>query len=314
MRKLFFRFFVAAAAMFVFAPMAKANDNAELLRRIEQLESQLNNPMSFASHNGGDVYQATGAPCCDLPQEGPSNSVYAEAQVTVLKPHAAVNNGAENDYGVGSRLIIGYDGPYGFGVRGRYWNFDQGASLGGGTGGSIKMDVLDLEAVLRGSVGCWELETSGGIRYANMQMDAQGVPFIPAPVNIRGAFEGAGLTAAFGGSRPINDTGLSLVGNLRGSLLYGDTTTPFTTAVPAPVPNPTPNNINNDMTSVWEIQLGAEWTRCVGNYELVASALWEAQIWQNTSLSNPLTASGSGLGFGSDLGFTGPTFGLGVRF
>ena len=145
----------------------------------------------------------------------------------------------------------------------------------------IDMDVLDLEATTRKEFGSWDLQFAGGLRYGREEMSYDGLDV---------CFEGAGLTLAAEVMRPVCNSNWSLLGNFRGSLLYGDIRDtglilgagPFIT--------------EEEMMQVWEMQLGVQYAREMSAGQVAIQFLWETQVWKNAWLGS----------WFSDLGFSGP--------
>ena len=217
--------------------------------------------------------------------------VYAAVDLTFLRPYVSGDGlsilipspgpgGLEAEYTFAPRIIIGYEGASGLGIRARYWFFDQDFALDGiAPTFGIDMDVLDVEATIRKDFGSWDLQFAGGVRYGREEMSSLGVT---------SCFEGVGLTVAAEVMRPVVNRNWSLLGNFRGSLLYGEMrdTGLLWTGVST-----------NEIMQVWEMQLGVEYAREMSAGEVAIQFLWEAQYWENAWIGSWL----------SDLGFSGPT-------
>jgi hypothetical protein len=105
-------------------------------------------------------------------------------------------------------------------------------------------------------------------------------------------FEGWGPTVTAEGRLPIGCRPLALVGNLRGSLLFGDQKFSNTAQM-------TRGEKRDVMMQVIESQVGLEYRRCFLGGIISARALLEGQYW----------ALGEA-GYSGDLGFFGGTFGI----
>ncbi len=218
--------------------------------------------------------------------------VYAAADLTFLRPYMGREGldalipappglgGLDGEYTFAPRFIIGYEGASGLGVRTRYWFFDQDFGIAGvAPTFGIDMDVLDVEATMRKDFGNWDLQVAGGVRYGREEMSYNGDQI---------CFEGTGLTVAAEVMRPVCNGNWSLLGNFRGSLLYGETRdTGLLWVGPSA----------DEIMQVWEMQLGVEYARELFAGEVAIQFLWEAQYWQNSTIAVYMT----------NLGFSGPT-------
>ncbi len=271
----------------------------DLLEQIVAQQQQELATFQTAGYTAGAAY-TTGADdgscgtCAKLYYDPASRrgGVYAAADLTFLRPYMGREGldallpaptgpgGLEGEYTFAPRLIIGYEGASGLGVRTRYWFFDQDFGVAGVAPlFGIDMDVLDLEATIRKDFGSWDLQFAGGVRYGREEMSYNGD---------RLSFEGTGLTVAAEVTRPVYNGNWSLLGNFRGSLLYGETrdTGIIWTGTSA-----------NEIMQVWEIQLGVEYARETSAGQVAIQFLWEAQYWENAPIAAIM----------SDLGFSGPT-------
>jgi len=267
-------------------------DFASMQNRIDELEGRL---ASYENLGGGaQIGDVCGS--CQIGKDdcacGPSN--YATYEITVLQPYLSdffVGTGFDDKYGIGHRFIIGRDGGTGMGLRARYWMFNHDkAGVGGiaGTNVSIDMDALDIEATLDEHLCNWDVLVSGGLRYGRLEL----VPSLAIGEAL--TLEAIGPTFSLEASRNIGCRGLYVVGNARGSLLFGDVRI-----------NPPPTAVADELGTVLENQLGIGWRREMAGVDLNVRAVWESQIWLNEPISQTS---------GSNLGFTGPTFSVEARF
>jgi hypothetical protein len=228
---------------------------------------------------------------------------------------------------------IGYVGCTGFGVRARWWEFDHssfhvqgldplgaapfivaggpgvpgggrlGLGLLGGTQAhfqsNLNFDVWDLEATQSVNVGCWTMVGSAGVRYLHIvqkynALVINGVAGSTEELVSSHNFDGWGPTISLEGRRAVGCSGLSLYGNARGSVLFGESLYdgvyrnltalgggPFATQTLisswAPV-------------SIAELELGADYSMNMGCSTFFARAGLVGQLWQgvgNASLSSP---------------------------
>jgi len=286
---------------------AIAQKNVELENRIQRLEAQLN--------QGSQCVQD---PCCAieqrlLQQECGSGGLFGAVEVTFLKPafsgaanSVAVSTGQviSTHYQTGVRYILGYANDSGLGVRARYWSFNQNslfaqpnptaAELG------IAVEAADTEVTLAQVLRRWNLDVSGGLRYGKLQYSNPGLTvFNPGTVT----FEGIGPTAALGLRRGLENSGFSLFGNARGSLMVGDIRT---AAVLVNVPRGT---VEDEVMTTIENQFGVAWNHQFSNHMLLeVRTAWESQYWMNSLLSDNY------YGVGTNLALMGPTLGVELRY
>ncbi len=293
--------FLAAltAIMLTGQATAQAEDlsYSDLVSRITALETELQktSDVQLASCDGeASCGFATSCrpSCCAC------SAWYFGYEMTALQPYVSditlAAGSYDDEFGFGHRLTIGYDGGSGMGARLRYWFYNHGHdtvppaapdSLG------IDMDVIDLELNLTEQLRNYNLMISGGVRYARMGLNST----IIDTAFPRLVFEGGGPTAALESTREFGDRGLYLIGNIRGSLLFGDLVFQG-------------NKYQDETTVVLENQLGVGMTRNLGRATLNLRTVWETQVWLNDTMADV------GIGFGSNLGFGGPTSSIELRY
>ena len=264
---------------------------AELMERIDSLEGQLAQQQaefdSFRAIVGQFPLRSS--------RECNAWSVYGDYELTVLQPHfsdAGSGPGFDESFGVGHRFTLGLESHRGIGGRVRYWSYDHsivGHDAFAGDVLHIDMDTLDLDLTLRERFRRWDLLVSGGVRYGR---NSYGSDTIFGPGEAR--FEGFGPTIALEAERKIGCRGLRLIGNFRGSMLFGDDDFFGTT-------------VDDELMGVLDNQLGIGWNRRLGRSVVDVRAVWESQFWLNNALSDTV------FGFGSNLGFTGPTVAVELR-
>jgi hypothetical protein len=234
--------------------------------------------------------------------------------------HAAVSGSSmtpSNDFEISPRVWLGYVGESGFGVRSRWFQYQH--ELKAGTGvfedwpgqgqqseGRNFLDVyaVDIDFMQQIELGCWDVNAGAGIRAGGVKRNTTLQFGSAAPSTITSRFEGVGPTIFAELKRPIIGTGLSLVANARGSVLFGDGAfdhpgLPF---------GPDAGKVDS-VVAVGEIQLGAEYARQLGYGTTgFVQCLWEGQIWSNAShyleYTNELERA--------DLGLMGIAFNFGI--
>ncbi|HUT12303.1 MAG TPA: hypothetical protein VMY42_17530 [Thermoguttaceae bacterium] len=324
---------------------------SSMAERLEKLESEIRQMDSLqaelaafrkAAENGDAVYyqcgDAYGDACgdaCGNGKQGRCRSrggIIAGADLTVLEPHIGTLGLSIGDWGSFSvspdfdaetapRIWLGYQGPGGLIGRMRYWQFDHNATgenivslLTQGEGNltlGLEAHALDFELAQEGCFRNWAFEIAGGVRYGKMEfgLGVSDMPDIPQldmwdipDFGVAATFEGVGPTVALAARRPIGSRGLAFVVGARGSFLFGDTDVSGSGALS--IVNNLGIELEEHLMQVWEFQVGGEWSRTTesGN-RLFARAVYEAQVWE--------WAPALGL-LGSDIGFVGPSFSLGV--
>jgi len=272
---------------------------SDLVTRITALETELQktSDVQLASCDGEAScgFASSCRPsCCEC------SAWYFGYEMTTLQPYvsdATLAAGSyDNEFGFGHRLVLGYDGGSGMGARLRYWFYNHGhdtvppaapGSLG------IDMDVIDLELNLTEQLRNYNLMISGGVRYARAELTGT----LISTAFPRIVFEGGGPTAALESTREFGDRGLYLIGNIRGSLLFGDLTLQG-------------DRHQDETTVVLENQLGVGMTRNLGRATLNLRTVWETQVWLNDTIAESRLDGG----FGSNLGFGGPSSSIELRY
>ena len=162
------------------------------------------------------------------------------------------------------------------------------------------MQAADLEATLAQQMRHWDLDISGGVRYGKLQYSNPILTlYNPGTVT----FEGVGPTASLNGRRNLGNSGLSLFGNVRGSLMMGNIRTG---SLLINVPRGT---IQDEVMTVFENQLGVAWNyRLPNNMLFEVRTAWETQYWMSDTLSDDF------YGIGSNLALMGPSVGVELRY
>jgi hypothetical protein len=96
-------------------------------------------------------------------------------------------------------------------------------------------------------------------------------------------------------------SGWYVLGNLRTSLLIGKISNPSLVLLTGP-------DINDELLLTVENQLGLGWTTELRRVALDLRAIWETQFWMNDTFADDFN------GFGTNLGFAGPTFSVQMRY
>ncbi len=190
-----------------------------------------------------------------VPLDEPSQSV----TMTDLNTNRQWSGDPRGTLGGGVRTWIGLQ-KCGWGVRVRYWRFGVNNVAPDPDvpkwveptiveNYHLTANVLDFELTQRFFVHCWQIDTSFGARYADLNRYIQTVGYgqVGNGVDLYGlamgsnSLEGTGFTASIGGSRQLRPcSGWYFFWNFRGSALWADTmasvltdATAFTAAPPA---------------------------------------------------------------------------------
>ena len=223
------------------------------------------------------------------------------------------------DNDVTPRVWFGYFDEDGTGIRARYWEYDHSANplsaaasfttfpgvssvsvifpaaISTAAPGDVLnvnsgLDVytLDIEGVQKADAFGMNITASVGFRYASMkQYFSSSVVRGPATIgslNWTREFEGGGLIAGGEARKSLGGSALSLVGSARGSLLYGEKTLQRTTVNDiTPVGSRvSPNVILEDadeVSGIFELTAGLEWSRATKIGELYFRGSYETQLW-----------------------------------
>ena len=220
--------------------------------------------------------------------QGFDNFFYREAPVTV-ETAGSYGNSMEG----GVRFVTGFeDCCCGFGGRVRYFLFDndvdyRGEWINGVTtelfgGVNIDVDALDCEMTQRGDFRKWDLLVSGGLRYGSVDITegsglfggfGSSVFFGATGVS----FDGVGPTFSGQASRPLGNSGLSIVGSARTALLFGDVD------IYSAFRSGGLLTIEDEFVQVWEFQFGLAYAKQCSLGTANAGIFWEAQRWDSES-------------------------------
>jgi hypothetical protein len=267
---------------------------AELAARLTAVESELNSGRNSAASYDSQMPPAwPGSTCRDACDACASPAWYAGYEITFLKPYISDNEfvgGWDGEYGTGNRFTIGYDGGEGLGARLRYWLYNHNhGDAAGNPFVHLDMDVADAEMTLSEKMRQWDLMVSGGVRYGKA-----GFGFAAGELY----FEGVGPTVSLEAIRGIGSSRFFLIGGLRTSVLFGQNGGAGAAFQAA----------DDETAVILDNQLGLGWNREIGAGLLTLRTVWESQYWHNASLGDDV------YGFGSALGFSGPSLSAELRF
>jgi hypothetical protein len=260
---------------------------------------------------------------------------------------AGMSSSASFGMDAAPRFWIGKQNCNGFGGRVRYWQYDQSAGPVTSPLGipavtetvlaGLEVHALDVEMTQVINWDNWVFTLSGGGRYGSVHLTDIASFAAPGPVAVNTLtsqrFDGGGPTVSFEGKRYLGNSNLALFANTRASLLYGNVKRQAAIAIVDPQ-NVTGLGLDgvtaatgsrgNDLLTVLELQVGAEWSREIryGAVFFARSAV-EAQVWQGAggfdgilgglAVTDAILPPGGEIASTrGDLGFIGAAFAVGI--
>lgn len=221
---------------------------------------------------------------------------YFSTEAVFLRPYASrgllsAANPAQVRFEPSLRYVLGYQSAEGLGARVRYWSYDHGAGTNFGTGLGLRYRTIDAEMTQAVDFRRWQLLISGGVRYAQANIDFQNVF---AADNLGLGFNGFGLTAAAQATRDLNLRGTwRFLTGARWSTVFGNSS-----AVGGGVPT---TAYRDDLLSIIDLNLGPQFRLPLGNGAyLTGAAGAEAQFWSGSAAAS------------LDTGFAGFSASLGI--
>jgi len=252
-----------------------------------------------------------------------------------------------NNLQVAPLAFVGYSWDNGFGIRFRWFGFNQNQSagttigsgnitvfdasgnntIGFGKGTTIVanshlyLSAYDLEATYNTTIGKWLLIGSAGARYAQINqaysiasVDAAGVALAGSGSNHD--FNGFGPTVSLEGHRQIGCSGFGVYASARASILFGSGhLSSGSVTGPASDIGFTSSTASGSQTSVipvGEMEIGGEWSKAWGRFRVFAQVGVIGQIWWGTGNAAEPTIFSSGSP--SNLGFIGGVARAGIAF
>jgi hypothetical protein len=232
---------------------------------------------------------------------------YGEA--LIVRPFSTFGNASQGNFNLTAtpRVTLGWVGASGFGVRARYWTFDDFADtnslffVGNVFRNQIQTHVADIEATDRLLLGKWILTGSLGLRYVSFLdrfTDPTGAVVAPGGVVFRDKTESVGIVGGFNFVRPFSYR-WSFYGNTRYSVLTGKSNYSVT---------PSSLTLHSTTQSIAELGAGLQYNRVLWNgMNLMARGGYEAQYWNGFGDIGIIT-------LGQTTSFAGLTFGAGLNY
>ncbi len=201
-------------------------------------------------------------------------------------PAAPALGGLEPGVDPTFRFRLGRQTCDGLGVQASYWEYDSAASVVVAQVApadpnlmlhALDVKVFEVEVVMNSMVNqVWDTALSGGYRFsyygegASLRLDNTEL------ANVLAKYTGNGITGAVGVRRQVSGR-LSIMSNVRGSLLFGNQTIEHSGALP-----PNPGNKSFDSRYTLELQLGTSYEHpiCGGGLWFVRGG-YELQYWND---------------------------------
>jgi hypothetical protein len=241
---------------------------------------------------------------------------------------------------VAPQVWLGYVSERGWGLRGRWFDFDHGASVTYGTasGDTIKaisplplgqvavsgtgfassniaFNGFDIQATCSHETAKWSFLTGFGVRYTHLSQDYQATLTSPGTaINVGTGhnFNGAGPSFSFEGKRCIGETGFAVYGNVNGAVLFGTAKEDY---------NVLNNGIHqefsrqpNTVLPIGELEIGAEYSRNVGRARAFVQTGFVGQVWWGGGNASNIDPNGFTSASSQNFGFVGLSLRAGIRY
>lgn len=278
-----------------------------------------------------------------------SGGIYLVQPVFGTNPAFLVNSGGGNvsrqvDFShnleVAPNVWLGYVSERGWGVRGRWFQFDHGSSssyaaapgetitgmsqfaLGrapvNGTiaaSSNLAVNVFDIEGTCSIDGAKWSHLLGIGVRYAHMSQDYRAtLTNAQTRIDLTSGHNLNGVGPAFSleTKRRIGESGFAVYGHMHGAIVFGQSK-----EGQYAISNGTPLQFTREemrVLPVGELELGAEYQRNAGRTRLFVQGGFVGQVWWNGGNASNLDAVGFTSASNSDFGFIGLVVRAGVRY
>jgi hypothetical protein len=284
-----------------------------------------------------------------------SAGLYVIQPVFQTNPAFVVTSGGGNIFrqqdfhehlNVAPQIWLGYVSERGWGVRGRWFQFDHSSNESFATApgatvqgisflpmgmtpvsgailatNNLAVNVLDFQATYTCDSAHWSLLSACGIRYTHLSQDYRAVMTGTDPllginrdVDLTSGhnLNGAGPSFSFEIKHRLGEKGFALYGNLHGAILIGTMNEEYTAL----------NNgvyqeylrSHTGVLPVGEMELGAEYCRNAGRTKLFVQSGFVGQVWWGGGNSSNLDAIGPTAASSHNFGFVGLAVRAGVRY
>ena len=224
--------------------------------------------------------------------------------VSASPPSTTLGGSDFNSFdGTGVRGWLGVEGPRGWGIRGRYWDFtddhdfavNSPSATTSGTCG-LRAYTVDLEVTKDIDLDPWAIQAAFGGRYGRMEQNqtiaAQDGTGESSNASALRFVSGTGITGMLEGRRALGDSNWNFFANVRGSVLWGnDIGRGWASASAVSSDSEAIAQSSEGPNSVFatvyilETQIGAEWTHPLQSMRgtLFVRAAYEFQRWTTNS-------------------------------
>lgn len=222
-------------------------------------------------------------------------------------------------------IFVGLDTPSLLGAGATLFA-DDTQNIAGTARHELDLDVIDMEGLWDTTIGRTSVLYSAGVRYAHLGQhldgnveitDGAGVIANEGSFRASNTFNGVGPTVSMQAYRAVGNTDLSVYGLGRGSVLFGDSRERATST--DMLGNVTERTVTNDaVLPVLEMEVGANWTRNMGGFDLFAESGFVGQVWFDAgNAANSDSLLGGAIGTDNsnqDMGLVGLRYSTGIRF
>jgi hypothetical protein len=245
-----------------------------------------------------------------------------------------------HDLEAGPDVWLSYAHERGWGVRGRWFQFDHDASASyiAAAGETIRgiTSLTSGQAAIAGSVDAnsnlavnvfdiqwtcakegprWSCLVGFGVRYAHMSQDYRAtLQSLGTRIDLTAGhnFNGWGPTLSAEVKRRIRESGFSVFGVAHGAVIFGDADESYA-ALNNAVPETLARN-HTDVLPVWELETGLEYQRNFGRARAFAQAAFVGQVWLGGGNASNLDAIAFTSPADNNFGFLGLILRAGVRY
>lgn len=241
---------------------------------------------------------------------------------------------------VAPNLWLGYVSERGWGLRGRWFQFDHdstasyaaapGETISGISGfpqgnvpvtgailatSQLGINVLDFQATYSNDGPKWSYLLGIGVRYTHLGQDYRatlGNDITRIDLSSSHNLNAAGPSFSLEGKRRIGESGFAVYGQLHGAILFGSAHEDYSAT----------NNGNyqeftrsqRDVLPVGEIELGLEYGQNVGRARLLLQTGFTGQVWWGGGNASNLDPIGPSSAASSNFGLVGLAIRAGVRY
>jgi len=235
---------------------------------------------------------------------------------------------------------LGYVSERGWGVRGRWFQFDHDsfASYAAAPGETVRVvsslplgnvaingtlsassdlaiNVGDFQATCSYDTAFWSHLLGVGVRYTHMSQDYRAsVSNAATRIDVTSGhnINAAGPSFSLETKRRIGESGFAVYGQAHGAILFGRANEIYT-AVNNGVAQEFSRN-QTDVLPVGELEIGGEYSRNIGRACLIVQAGFAGQVWWGGGNASNLDAIGPSSATNNNFGFLGLAIRAGVRY